>query len=167
MITIKALSPTLQCVYTPLSGASRLMKEATRVILGASSMLSNGSMLAPMGSAIIASLARSANVPVIALCESYKFSERVQLDSIVFNELGNVREIALPRGFDGGPAVPQLRNDYLGNAKADPEMPFAVLNPRYDCTPIDNISAVATETGLIPPTSVPVLIRELRSDIQG
>ena len=33
-------------------------------------------------------------VPVIVASESYKFSDKVQLDSIVFNELGNGAEIA-------------------------------------------------------------------------
>jgi translation initiation factor eIF-2B subunit delta len=42
-----------------------------------------------------------------------------------------------------------------------------VVNLRYDLTPISNISVVATEIGLIPPTSIPVLIRELRGDIMG
>jgi translation initiation factor 2B subunit (eIF-2B alpha/beta/delta family) len=37
-----------------------------------------------------------------------------------------------------------------------------IISLRYDLTPISNISVVATETGLIPPTSRPVLIRELK-----
>ena len=37
------------------------------------------------------------------------------------------------------------------------------LQLRYDLTPIGNISVVATESGLIPPTSIPVLIRELQA----
>ena len=52
-----------------------------------------------------------------------------------------------------------------GNQKASTsQLPFNVLNLRYDLTPINNISVVATETGLIPPTSIPVLIREIQSD---
>jgi translation initiation factor 2B subunit (eIF-2B alpha/beta/delta family) len=33
-------------------------------------------------------------VPVLVAAESYKFSDKVQLDSIVFNELGSGAEIA-------------------------------------------------------------------------
>ena len=33
-------------------------------------------------------MAKSCNVPVLVCCETYKFSERVQTDSFVFNELG-------------------------------------------------------------------------------
>ena len=47
------------------------------------------------------------------------------------------------------------------------KLPFDVINLRYDLTPIGNISVVATEAGLIPPTSIPVLIRELGSDFGG
>jgi translation initiation factor 2B subunit (eIF-2B alpha/beta/delta family) len=50
---------------------------------------------------------------------------------------------------------------YVGGSA---KLPFEVINLRYDLTPIGNISMVATEAGLIPPTSVPVLIREIGSD---
>jgi translation initiation factor eIF-2B subunit delta len=100
------------------------------------------------------------------VCESYKFSERVQLDSIVHNELGSTREIAVSDGAGG--CVAQLNSGYFGAAsKADhATLPFNVVNLRYDCTPIGNISAIATEIGLIPATSVPVLLRELRAEME-
>ena len=56
--TLAALSPHVRCVHTPLTGAAVTMREATRVILGASALLSNGSMLAPAGTAMVASLAK-------------------------------------------------------------------------------------------------------------
>jgi translation initiation factor eIF-2B subunit delta len=146
-------------------------------------------MLGAAGSAIVASVAKAQRVPVIVLCESYKFSEKVQLGSIVFNELGSTSEIAtleeappVPTAEKTGnnappPApqfiyTPQLEPGYRGalesthsHAAAAPHAPYQILNPRYDCTPIGNISVVATETGLIPPTSIPVLVRELRTDV--
>jgi len=45
-------------------------------------------------------------------------------------------------------------------------LPFNVVNLRYDLTPIGNISVVATETGLTPPTSIPVLMREMQQSQQ-
>ena len=33
-------------------------------------------------------MAKAYNRPVLVCCETYKFSDRMQLDSIVFNELG-------------------------------------------------------------------------------
>jgi translation initiation factor 2B subunit (eIF-2B alpha/beta/delta family) len=67
--------------------------------------------------------------------------------------------------------IPQLQAGYRGvseRLQADGSegiFPFQVVNLRYDLTPIGNISVIATETGLIPPTSIPVLIRELRTDL--
>ena len=38
-----------------------------------------------------------------------------------------------------------------------------LLNLVYDLTPTEYISAIITEVGMIPPTSVPVIIREMDS----
>ena len=203
METLKVLSPHVRCVYTPLAGAASVMREVTRVVLGASSLLSNGSMLAPAGTAMVASLAKARRVPVIVVSESYKFCEKVQLDSIVFNEVGAAGEIACTKAALVGPQesasnsdifpgcgaltdplreqsvdeagmepTPRVGGGYHGAADKLVEggkgfeggLPFQVVNLRYDLTPIGNISVIATETGLIPPTSIPVLIRELRTD---
>jgi translation initiation factor eIF-2B subunit delta len=136
------------------------MREATRVILGASALLSNGAMLAPAGTAMIAALAKMQRIPVIVACESYKFTEKFQLDSIVNNELGAASEVAVVKasGDDGAAEsepVPQLSIGYRGAAEklgadgSEGSLPFQVVNLRYDLTPIGNIAVIATETGLI------------------
>lgn len=40
------------------------------------------------GTAQIALIAKSYNVPVLVCCETHKFSERVQTDAFVYNEIG-------------------------------------------------------------------------------
>jgi len=40
-----------------------------------------------------------------------------------------------------------------------------LLNLVYDLTPIDLITLVVTELGHLPPTSVPVVIREYRKEV--
>ena len=193
--TLSALSPLIKCVYTPMSGAVNAIKGATRVILGASCLFANGAMLAPAGTAMVAALANAYQIPVIVAAESYKFTEKVQLDSIVFNEIGNASEVALPSQQTGGEVtlVPQRFSGYRGPAESNApgeasstgtanvvSVPTSIrssvteasskpssveiLNLRYDLTPIDNISVVATEIGLLPPSSIPVLIRELQTD---
>lgn len=209
LATLSALSPLLPCVYAPLSGAAVAMTDVTKVLLGASCLLSNGTMLAAAGTAMVAALAKARQIPVIVAAESYKFSEKVQLDSIVFNELGHPSEIVGPSVTDNDGAASPTVGSYAGyrgsadklshhsssstpiayaassstdlaidgaadhahvtipthwHPAAAGKMPFEVVNLRYDLTPLCNISVVATETGLIPPTSVPVLIRELQSD---
>lgn len=185
LATLAALSPLVQCVYTPLAGAAAAMRGVTRVLLGASALLSNGAMLAPAGSAMVAAIAKAHRVPVVVAAESYKFSDRVQLDSIVYNELGSVDEVAVvssevdPKGPSTGAITgtsvlvhvsPQEQSQYRG-AYVSPSnsvggqgrgMP-QIVNLRYDLTPMKNISVVATEVGLIPPTSIPVVMGEYRA----
>ena len=57
--------------------------------MGAASVLSNGTVISRVGSASVAMLASAQRLPVLVCCETYKFHERVQLDSITQNELGN------------------------------------------------------------------------------
>ena len=86
----------IPCMYTNLAGVNFVMDQATRVLLGTSAVLSNGAVLAPAGTAMIAAIAKAHRVPTMFAAESYKFSFKVQLDSIVHNELGNVSEIVTP-----------------------------------------------------------------------
>lgn len=78
----------LSCTYTHINAVSYIMHEVTRVFLGASSVLSNGTVYSRVGTASVAMVAHEYRIPVIICCEAYKFHERVQLDSICSNELG-------------------------------------------------------------------------------
>jgi translation initiation factor eIF-2B subunit delta len=144
----------IECDYVLLSGASYKMTEVTKVILGADAMMSNGALLANAGTASIALLAKAFHVPVLVVCETYKFCERVQLDSITSNELLDP-EALLQRT----PASSPLRG-----WRDNPNLKLLAL--RYDITPIDLIDVVVTEVGLVPPTSVPVIVREFRREVQ-
>ena len=78
----------ISCTYTHINAVSYIMHEVTRVFLGASSVLSNGTVYSRVGTSSVAMVAHAFGVPVLMCCEAYKFHERVQLDSICFNELG-------------------------------------------------------------------------------
>lgn len=82
------LAKGLSCTYTHINAVSYIMHEVTRVFLGASSVLSNGTIYSRVGTACVAMVAHAFRVPVLICCEAYKFHERVQLDSICSNELG-------------------------------------------------------------------------------
>ncbi|XVF50661.1 hypothetical protein PTKIN_Ptkin04bG0119800 [Pterospermum kingtungense] len=84
----------LSCTYTQINAISYIMHEVTRVFLGASSILSNGTVYSRIGTASVAMVAHAFRIPVLICCEAYKFHERVQLDSICFNELGDPDAIA-------------------------------------------------------------------------
>lgn len=60
----------------------------TKVLLGAHALLANGYVMSRAGTAQVALIAKSYNVPVLVCCETHKFSERVQTDAFVYNEIG-------------------------------------------------------------------------------
>lgn len=81
----------IDATYVLINALSYVMKEVTKVLLEAHTLLANGYMISEMGSSQIALVAKSHNVPVLICCETYKFSERVHTDSFVFNEAGEFR----------------------------------------------------------------------------
>lgn len=64
--------------------------QVSKVLLGAHALLANGYVMSRAGSSQVALLAHSFNVPVLVCCETHKFSERVQTDAFVYNELGTI-----------------------------------------------------------------------------
>ncbi|KAG9152917.1 hypothetical protein Leryth_012529 [Lithospermum erythrorhizon] len=146
----RLVSKGINCTYTHINAISYVMHEATRVFLGASSVLSNGTVYSRVGTACVAMVAHQFHVPVLICCEAYKFHERVQLDSICSNELGDQDTIAKVR----------CRKDvnYLDDCTNNDNL--QLLNLIYDSTPSDYISMIITDYGMIPPTSVPVIVRE-------
>ncbi|MBA0762563.1 hypothetical protein Gotri_012157 [Gossypium trilobum] len=154
----------LSCTYTHVNAVSCIMQDVTRVFLGASSVLSNGTVYSRVGTACVAMVAHAFRVPVLVCCEAYKFHERVQLDSICFNELGNPDAISKVQGRE--------EINYLDGLVNQENL--QLLNLIYDATPSDYVSMIITDYGmvsydfimllLIPPTSVPVIVREYRRD---
>ncbi|EPS62180.1 hypothetical protein M569_12613, partial [Genlisea aurea] len=144
----------IDCTYTHINGVSYVMHEATRVFLGASSVLSNGVVYSRVGTACVAMVAHQFRVPVLICCEAYKFHERVQLDSICSNELGDPDAISKVRG----------RNDIAHSEGWTKSENLQLLNLNYDATPSDYVSMIITDFGMIPPTSVPVIVREYRRE---
>ncbi|XP_049941173.1 uncharacterized protein LOC126418448 isoform X1 [Schistocerca serialis cubense] len=129
----------LKCSYVLLPAASFIMREATKVLLGAHALLANGYVMSRAGASQIALLAHTYNVPVLVCCETHKFSERVQTDSFVYNELGDPDALGVRGWHEVGCLTP--------------------LNLTYDVTPPDLVTAVVTELAILPCTSVPVILR--------
>ena len=69
--------------------ANFLIDKVTKLYLPASFILCNGSLVGPIGSAMLACIAHKNHVPVVAVCETYKFADRVNLDQINNNEQGS------------------------------------------------------------------------------
>ncbi|DBA79414.1 TPA: hypothetical protein ACH3X2_000055 [Trebouxia sp. C0005] len=150
----RLLSHGIACTYVLLNAASYIMSEVTKVFLGASAVLSNGTVMSRAGSAAVAMMATATSKPVIICCETYKFHEKVQLDSITANELGDPSMLTQVA----------RRPDVTALQDWEQQPGLGLLNLVYDAMPQDYITLVVTEFGAIPPTSVPVILREYRQE---
>mmetsp|Transcript_841 Transcript_841/g.1453 ORF Transcript_841/g.1453 Transcript_841/m.1453 type:complete len:539 (-) Transcript_841:8-1624(-) len=156
----KLMDAGIECSYILLNSLSYVMKEVTKVFLGASALMSDGSILSRIGSASVAMMAKSHNVPVLVCCETYKISNRVQLESITWNELGNPEDVLPPTMT----MRKKWKEEGSEEKKQDQSMDckhLRLLNLLYDLTPSEFVSGIVTEMGILPPTSVAVLLREM------
>jgi translation initiation factor eIF-2B subunit delta len=162
--------------YYLITGASHAVKDATKVFLGAHAMMSNGRLYSRVGTALVSMLAHSHSLPVIVLCQSVKFTEKVALDSIVGNEVAPAEELLseaerrelLPLKSR---LPPPPKNDEKSTTEDAPADTTNVLKwiedaqnlhhlqVLYDVTPAQYINMVITEYGSLPPSSVPVVHR--------
>ncbi|KAK4532385.1 hypothetical protein CCYA_CCYA12G3242 [Cyanidiococcus yangmingshanensis] len=145
------------CTYSLLHAGPMLIPEANLVLLGAEACFSNGAVLAAAGTASVASLAKRERIPVVVACESLKFTERVLIDSICLNELGDPDELI--QGTWIRPAVSQNDQEVSARAPLDESWrerypDLKLLHLYYDVTPADMVDALITEYGLIAPPSV-------------
>jgi len=157
--------------YYLITGASHAVKDASKVLLGAHAMMSNGRLYSRVGTALVSMLAAAHSLPVIVLCQSVKFTEKVALDSIVGNEVAPSEEILseserrelLPLKA----LVPGAKADDEGEKGDTTDVLKWIedsknlhhLQVLYDVTPAQYINMVITEYGSLPPSSVPVVHR--------
>ncbi|XP_031656307.1 translation initiation factor eIF2B subunit delta isoform X5 [Oncorhynchus kisutch] len=137
----------ISCTYVLISALSYILPEVSKVFLGAHALLANGYVMSRVGTSQIALVARTYNVPVLVCCETYKFCERVQTDSFVSNELDDPDDLMVTRK-----GKTQLENWQDVSS-------LGLLNLVYDVTPPDFVDLVITDLGMIPCTSVPVVLR--------
>ena len=135
------LGAGIPCEYMLFNSLETGMNLANKVMLGAAAVMSNGAVLSRAGTAACALSASLAHVPVIVCSETYKFHERVQLDSIMNNELADPESIC--GGWSLGLSTGSSSKCMLNK-----------LNIVYDLTASDFINVVITEVGALPPTSV-------------
>jgi len=193
----------IRCTYALINALGWVVQEATKTIIGAQGLLSNGSVLSRTGTSQVLLMSHNHSIPTIILCETYKFSDKVQLDSFVSNELDDPEELIVRKTTISEPKASQMPTEtkrstsnsasaYGSLASSASSLPdlnqgnkshssgpnsktlqtsellnvwkennnFKILNLVYDVTPGEFIDVVITELGLIPCTSVPVVIRE-------
>ncbi|XP_013928779.1 PREDICTED: translation initiation factor eIF-2B subunit delta [Thamnophis sirtalis] len=137
----------VRCSYVLINAISYVLPEVSKVLLGAHALLANGSVMSRMGTSQIALLSKAYNVSVLVCCETYKFCDRVQTDSFVSNELDDPDDLIGSKG----------KSRPLSNWQESKSL--RLLNLVYDVTPQELVDLVITELGMIPCTSVPVVLR--------
>ncbi|TCD71367.1 hypothetical protein EIP91_011138 [Steccherinum ochraceum] len=137
-------SAGIQCTYILLPALGSVISEVSLVLVGAHSIHANGAVYARAGTALVAMMAKQHSVAVVVCCETYKYSDTVQLDSFTKNELAPTAD-----SFSSFPLV-KSRDALLTQNQINLE----ILNPLYDLTPPTSITAVVTEVGVIPPNSI-------------
>lgn len=186
--------------YVLINGLSpTILERVDCLFLGAHAMLSNGRLYSRVGSSLVAMMCHTRNIPVITCCESIKFSDKVQLDSVTTNELGDPRDLMQDIDSKNPPqkksyAFEQFIHKHSQAAKQEAakdskqknnnngkkleestedssapldnweDLPnLNILNIMYDLTPPNYINKVVTEFGALPPSSVPVILREYKN----
>ncbi|XP_025088992.1 translation initiation factor eIF-2B subunit delta-like isoform X3 [Pomacea canaliculata] len=138
----------IKCSYTTISNVNYVMQEATKVLLGAHALMANGCVKSRSGTSLVIMEANANNVPVLVCCETYKFCEKSQADAFVFNELGDPDSLV------------KVGNRKSVLAQCQDNTNLFLVNLAYDVTPPELVSVVITELGMIPCTSVPVVLRK-------
>jgi translation initiation factor eIF-2B subunit delta len=143
----------IDCSYVLINAISFVMNKVNKVLLGSHALLANGYVMSTIGSSQIALVAKSFNVPVVVCCETYKFCEKVQTDALVYNELGNPNELLTYSNSNA------FNKNQASRLVSELNSEITLLNLTYDVTPPDLISCVVTDMGMLPCTSVPVVLR--------
>ncbi|KAL7422593.1 hypothetical protein Q5752_003241 [Cryptotrichosporon argae] len=151
-------SAGLACTYVLLPLLSPLLPHASLVLLGGSALHSDGALFARAGTAMVAMLANEHRVPVVACVETYKFGERVALDAVASNELGSPDALRNVPARLGRALRPPPQSQAQAQGQAQTPKDVVPLHLVYDLTPPSLITAVCTEIGFIPPSSVPTVL---------
>jgi translation initiation factor eIF-2B subunit delta len=155
-VTLAALLRSgISCTYTHTAALSYVMRGVSLVLLGAAAVLGNGAVVSRVGAASVAMVARAHGVPVLVCAQTAKLHERTQLDSITNNELFDPDALVTVQG----------RPDVTFLAGWDTAPRLRLLNLAYDATPAEFVTMIVTEVGMLPPTSVPVVLREYRKEV--
>jgi translation initiation factor eIF-2B subunit delta len=147
----------LNITYILLGSVCYVMKSVTTVFTGAHAMFSNGLLYSRVGTALITNAAKVRGIPVLVLCETIKFSDRVQLDSVTVNELAPLDQLT---NISIDPDKSVVKSPVADSHEDIPTL--SMLNVLYDLSGGGAIKKVITELGSLPASSVPVILREYK-----
>ncbi len=121
------------------TAAGLYVSSANKVMVGADRICADGGVINGVGTYPLALAAQKAAVPFYVLCETLKFDHRLRGEEADLEE----KEPA----------------EVIGKAKLPPSV--SVKNPYFDLTPLDLVTGIVTENGLLAPDGVTAYIRRL------
>ncbi len=125
----------------PDSAMRLMVRKADKVIVGADAIASNGALVNKIGTSQLALAAHEAGVVFLVAAETYKFSPTTFIGELVKIELREPTEIVSKEWLEANPGI-------------------RILNPSFDVTPPEYISAIITELGVIPPHAAVLILTE-------
>jgi len=108
------------------------LSTVNKVVVGADRICADGSLVNGIGSYQLALASKKANIPFYVLCETLKFDPRLSGDEVDLEEK-EPSEVIEP-----GRLPPEVR----------------VKNPHFDITPLELITGIVTENGLLTPGEI-------------
>ncbi len=142
LLTIEVLNKhEIPTHYIVDSAVRSFMNDVDIAIVGADAVCSDGSVINKIGTSQIALAAHEARTRMIFAAETYKFAPKTLAGHTI-------------------PIEERPGSEVLADEAAR-KLPFVrVRNPVFDVTPAAYIDGIMTETGLIPPSYAPFIIRD-------
>lgn len=123
------------------TAAGLYVSSANKVMVGADRVCADGTIVNGVGTYLLALAAQKAAIPFYVLCETLKFDHRMKSDEVDLEE----KELS----------------EVIGRVKLPPQV--SVKNPYFDLTPLELVTGIVTENGLLAPGGVTGYIRRLLS----
>ncbi len=121
------------------TAAGLYVSSANKVMVGADRICADGGVINGVGTYPLALAAQKAAVPFYVLCETLKFDHRLRGEEADLEE--------------------KDPSEVVGRGKLPPTV--SVKNPYFDLTPLDLVTGIVTENGLLAPDGVTAYIRRL------
>jgi len=142
LLTIEVLNThEIPTHYIVDSAVRSFMNEVDIAIAGADAVCSDGSVINKIGTSQIALAAEEARTRMIFAAETYKFAPKTLAGHTI-------------------PIEERPGSEVLADEVARKLSFVRVRNPVFDVTPAAYIDGIVTETGLIPPSYAPFIIRD-------
>ena len=129
----------VRVTYVDDTAIGLYIRQVKKVFVGADRICSDGSLVNGVGTYSMALAAKSYGLPVYVLCESLKIDPTLKSDEADLEEK-NPDEMVVQGVF---PAE------------------IVVRNPYFDITPVELITALITEDGVIPQSEIPAYIKKM------